>query len=153
MHNDKKTAEEFVAHNVKQTPDHNSEKDIFVFLVAGLPNVDIFSWTTVIIQHHALMYFLQTLLQTNVCCKTFFKHKKACTIDDRRQTRVLDDENAGATSARFERQGHSAMTTIQQYAKWQTRILWGRIDQESCCEVRGGRRRSNKSTPEARKKA
>ncbi len=26
MHNDKKTAEEFVAHNVKQTPDHNSEK-------------------------------------------------------------------------------------------------------------------------------
>ena len=30
------------------------------------------------------------------------------------------------------------------------RIWWGRIDQASRCEV-GGRRRSNKSTPEARK--
>ena len=30
------------------------------------------------------------------------------------------------------------------------KIRWGRIDQALCCEV-GGRRRSNKSTPEARK--
>eukprot|EP00978_Attheya_sp_CCMP212_P031762 scaffold121232_cov60-Attheya_sp.AAC.2 len=34
----------------------------------------------------------------------FFKHKKACTICDRRQTRVHDDENAGA-SGRYEGYG------------------------------------------------
>eukprot|EP00978_Attheya_sp_CCMP212_P015987 scaffold41547_cov64-Attheya_sp.AAC.1 len=47
----------------------------------------------------------------------FFKHKKARTICDRRQTRVLDDENAGASRS-FECQGHSAMIITLQYAKW-----------------------------------
>eukprot|EP00978_Attheya_sp_CCMP212_P041166 scaffold232585_cov77-Attheya_sp.AAC.3 len=47
----------------------------------------------------------------------FFKHKKVRTICNRSQTIVLDDENAGA-SGRFECQGHSAMITMQQYAKW-----------------------------------
>eukprot|EP00978_Attheya_sp_CCMP212_P016483 scaffold43228_cov71-Attheya_sp.AAC.1 len=52
------------------------------------------------------------------CFNNFFKHEKVGTIHDRRQTRVLDNENAG-TGGRFEHQGHSAMSTMQQYAKWQ----------------------------------
>jgi hypothetical protein len=48
-----------------------------------------------------------------------FKHMKARTIRNRRQTKVLDDENAGA-SRRFEHQGHSVMIkATQQNVKWQ----------------------------------
>eukprot|EP00978_Attheya_sp_CCMP212_P009954 scaffold23809_cov82-Attheya_sp.AAC.1 len=48
-----------------------------------------------------------------------FPHlKKACTICDGRQTRVLDDGNGGASGI-FEHQGHSVMLSMQQYAKWQ----------------------------------
>jgi hypothetical protein len=60
----------------------------------------------------------RTLVQTNML-QDFFKHKKACTIHNRRQTRVLDHENAGASGI-YEGQGHSVVIiTTQQYAKWQ----------------------------------
>eukprot|EP00978_Attheya_sp_CCMP212_P014090 scaffold35745_cov35-Attheya_sp.AAC.3 len=46
-----------------------------------------------------------------------FNNAKVRTICDRRQARVLDDGNGGASGI-FERQGHSVMLSTQQYAKW-----------------------------------
>eukprot|EP00978_Attheya_sp_CCMP212_P016822 scaffold44437_cov57-Attheya_sp.AAC.4 len=142
-----------------------------------------------------------TLLKARVC-PNHQSNSIYVQLCDRRQTRVRDNENAGASAGRYECQGHSAMRiTMQQYAKWQCfvdgigygmfsmwvplvqietasimdgsgsgssrsndypqgggsmlwtnrdSIWWGRLDQELRCEVHG-HRRSNKSTPKARK--
>eukprot|EP00978_Attheya_sp_CCMP212_P021631 scaffold63462_cov71-Attheya_sp.AAC.5 len=60
---------------------------------------------------------LRYCTQHNVTLRHFSNTRKREQY--RRQTRVLNDETAGASGS-FECQGHSAMLITQQYAKWQS---------------------------------
>ncbi len=60
------------------------------------------------------------------------------------ETASIGDDSGGSRSNNDNKGGGYMFRTNR------ARIWWGRIDQASRCEV-GGRRRSNKSTPEARK--
>ena len=60
------------------------------------------------------------------------------------ETASIGDDSGGSRSNNDTKGGGYMFGTNR------AKIRWGRIDQALCCEV-GGRRRSNKSTPEARK--